>query len=64
MTHPRRVTSSGLQGPDAETKTKSTFLTIMRRYAATEAVRAIAAVLAVAAVVTLAALAWLWVFRR
>ena len=35
-----------------------------RRYAETEAARAIAAVFAVAAVVTLAGLAWLWVFRR
>jgi len=36
----------------------------VRRYAQTEAVRAIVAVLAVAGVVVLAGLAWLWVFRQ
>jgi hypothetical protein len=36
----------------------------VRRYAETEAVRAIGAVFAVAAVVILAGLAWLWVFRK
>jgi hypothetical protein len=39
-------------------------LRVARRYAETEAVRAIAAVLAVAAVVVLAGLAWLWVFGK
>jgi FlaG/FlaF family flagellin (archaellin) len=39
-------------------------LRVARRYAETEAVRAIAAVLAVAAVVVLAALASVWVFGK
>ena len=39
------------------------FLTIVRRYAETEAARAIGAAFAVAVVVVLAGLAWLWVFK-
>jgi hypothetical protein len=50
----------------ARTKRKSAdgLVRRARRYADTEAVRAIGAALAAIAVVVLAGLAWLWVFRR
>jgi hypothetical protein len=62
----RRPPPSRLRRPATETHTKSEtahqLLRVARRYAETEAGRAIAAVIAVAAVVILAGLAWLWVF--
>ena len=68
MTEQRRFPPPGLQRPATGTRTKSEsahrLLSAARRYAETEAVRAIAAVFAVAAVAVLAALAWLWVFRK
>ena len=62
----RRSPPSRLRRPATEPRTKSEsvdhLLGVARRYAKTEAGRAIAAVVAVAAVVILAGLAWLWVF--
>jgi hypothetical protein len=62
----RRLPPSRLRRPATGARTKSDsahhLLSVARRYAETEAGRAIAAVIAVAAVVILAGLAWLWVF--
>ena len=58
----------GLQRLATKVRTKpeaaDRLLRIVRRYADTEAVRALGAVFAVAAVAILAGLAWLWVFRK
>ena len=58
----RRSPPSRLRRPATEPPTKSDSAHVARRYAKTEAGRAIAAVITVAAVVILAGLAWLWVF--
>jgi hypothetical protein len=59
----RRVLPRGLH-PATPAKPDSALLRVARRYAETEAVRAVAAAFAVAAVVILAGLAWLWLFRK
>jgi hypothetical protein len=70
VTEPRRF-PPGPPRPASKTRTKpasarnvDAWLTVARRYAETEAGRAIAAVFAVAAVVILAGLAWLWLFQK
>jgi hypothetical protein len=61
---PRRVLPPGLRPPARKPASADGLLRLVRRYAETEAVRAIAAVFAVAGVIILALLAWLWLFRR
>ena len=59
----RRFPQPGLQRPAIGTrKPETALLRVARRYAETEAVRAIGAALAVAVVIIPAGLAWLWLF--
>ena len=60
---PRHSRPPGQRAPRAA-KRESTLLSGARRFAGTEAVRALGAVLAVAAVAFLATLVWLWAFGK
>lgn len=69
----RRFLPRWLRGPAPRTRAKpesahkiqlDRLLKVARRYADTNAVRAMTAVFAVVAVVILAGLTWLWLFRK
>jgi hypothetical protein len=64
----RRFPPPGLQRPAIgkrkELESAQGLLKVARRYAETEAARAIGAAFAVVAVIILAGLAWLWLFGK